>query len=249
MEKLPSYRSSADAIADFFTPEYQQNLLRLPFFAGVQCLGKIVPCTRGNTEEVLFFASHERAAGLYFSAADAAVANHRCRGVDETGWWIDVDLLASWKNNRVMGRMLLLLWFALSTLAGESLCCCALRDWLSDGGSLCAADLQEVPRSCCRKPIDTTSTQDQDKEPSNTTLPGPCSCSYCPPIALSTTAEESPQATLHEGLRWQWSDFLPQVHSGQKLIEAIPSKGTVLRSTTEPMAGRILCVLYCTLRC
>ncbi|MFM8406675.1 MAG: hypothetical protein ACKN94_05085 [Pirellulaceae bacterium] len=146
-----------------------------------------------------------------------------------------------------MGRILLLFWFALSTLAGESLCCCALKDWLSAGAKSSAAALLEMPRSCCKKQAETTSTQDE--VPSTKTLPGPCSCTYCPPIALSKGAGESPQAILLEGLRGQWSHFLPQVSESLKWIEAVSSTGRVQRSAPDPMGGRTLCRLYCTLRC
>lgn len=146
-----------------------------------------------------------------------------------------------------MGRILLLLWFVLSTLAGESLCCCALKDWLSDGVKSCAADFQEIPRSCCKKQSDTTSTQDED--PSTKTLPGPCSCSYCPLIALSKAAGEGPQTTLLEGWRWQWTDFLPPMPDSWNRIQTVSSTRQVQRSATDPSGGRILCLLYCTLRC
>jgi hypothetical protein len=146
-----------------------------------------------------------------------------------------------------MGRIVLLLWFAFSTLAGESLCCCALKDWLSNGRKPCAADVQEIQRSCCKRQSDTTSTEDENH--STKTTPGPCSCSCCPPIALSKSAGELQQATFFEGLRWQWSDLLLQVHDGRKPIQAISSTGTVQRYSIEPTGGRILCLLYCTLRC
>jgi hypothetical protein len=146
-----------------------------------------------------------------------------------------------------MGRLFLLLWFALSSLAGESLCCCALKDWLSKGGMSCAADLQELPRSCCKKRSETTSTQDED--PATKTWPGPCSCSYCPPIALSKAAGESPQVTFVEGLRWQWSDFLPRLNDSRHLIQSLSRTRNVQHSAPDPMGGRLLCYLHCTLRC